>query len=150
MNQIQWLRDAIQQETDECIIWPFHSVSGYGVVAFNGKPTPAHRVALILATDQNHAEMYACHGECHNRSCINPRHLGWQTAKQNAADKHRDGTSQEGANHPLTRLTEDDVIVIRQRRHSGEIYRTIASDYGMTISAIQYICTGKSFRSLNA
>lgn len=148
MNQIEWIRRVVQEETDECVIWPHHVVSGYGIVSFNGKPTPAHRAALILFTGQNPAEMHACHGACHNRLCINPRHLSWQTPKQNAADKHRDGTAQVGVNSPRTRLTEMDVAAIRQRRKSGEIYRTIAVDFGISIAAIQRICANTSFHNL--
>ena len=148
-GQLGWLKDQIANaKPDECIVWPFHKSRGYGHVRYQGSDVQAHRLALILFTGKDFPDLHAAHGPCHNRACVNPHHLSWLTAEQNNADKLRDGTYQGGVRHHATRLTEQDVLSIRARRSGGEIYRTIAADYGMTISAIQMICARKVFESV--
>lgn len=145
-EQMDWLKGAIASATpDACVEWPYRKAKGYGRVTYLGKDSQAHRVALILWSGVNPPDKQAGHGPCHNRGCVNPYHLDWITPAQNHADKERDGTAQKGVRHPRTQLTEADVRGIRDRRASGEIYRTIAADYGLTISAIYFICAGKTF-----
>ena len=50
-----------------------------------------------------------------------------------------------GARHHRTRLTEDDVIAIRQRRADGETERSIGSTYGLSPSTVHAILTGKTW-----
>lgn len=144
-NMLEWIRKIVQEDTPECVVWPHPVATRYKMIKFQGEYVPAHRVSLILFTGEDPKELYACHGECHNRLCINPRHLSWQTPVQNAADKYRDGTAQYGSKNPSAKLSEADIVVIRQRRQAGEVYRTIAEDYGVTITAICDACNGKSF-----
>jgi hypothetical protein len=71
----------VDLETDECIIWPY---------------SDAWKIS-IKSCERHHGsrpgpEYEACHGPCHNQLCFNPKHLSWQTTKQNALDRHRDKT----------------------------------------------------------
>ena len=51
----------------------------------------------------------------------------------------------KGSKHPKTRLTEADVLRMRQMRATGAMVKTIAEAYGMNPKAVSAICTGKTW-----
>jgi hypothetical protein len=61
-------------------------------------------------------EYEAIHGPCHDRDCINYRHLSWGTPKQNSQDRKRDGTQtlNRGSDNGQAKLTGEDVMEIRK------------------------------------
>jgi len=82
---LAFIKNALSIETDDCIIFPFSLFkNGYGQVTFNGKKTQAHRVSCWLAygpppkgkNEALHAPVI-----CHNRACINKRHLRWEVVE---------------------------------------------------------------------
>ena len=135
MTSYELLQQLIDTDTDDCIIWP-KSMSGvgYGSVWHEGKAHNTHRMALELAEGAPpHPSMQACHGECHNRACVNPRHLSWQTNSRNQADRKRDGTS--GA-----LLTFEQAEEIRLKHVTGEYtMRALGREYGVGHASIRKI-----------
>jgi len=121
-------------ETDDCVEWPYAKARGYGYVLSEGRRWRTHRLALVLATDENPFDLDAAHGPCHNRACMNVRHLSWKTRSQNALDMNRDGTM------PRAKLIEAQVIEILS---STEPRQVLADRYGVAISTISSICTRK-------
>lgn len=132
--------EAITSETDECILWPFSLSSGYATVTRQGQTQRVtHLVLEATVGPMPESGMHACHAPviCHNRACINPRHLRWGTPKENAADTILDGTSTRGESNGRNKLTDEQVQVIYADQRT---YRTIASDYGIhwvTVGAIK-------------
>ena len=51
----------------------------------------------------------------------------------------------KGSKNPNTRLTEADVLRMRQMRATGAMVKTIAEAYGMNPKAVSAICTGKTW-----
>lgn len=145
---LEFIEEAVRSQTEECIIWPFYKCnSGYGMMNYQGRKTVAHRVALIMSTGQDPKGMEAMHGPCHNRLCVNPRHLSWGTRSRNQLDKVRDGTDSRGEKSWTAKLTEQDVSVIRSRLANGEYATRIAKDYNITSTTIYSIKHGKAWNT---
>lgn len=71
-------------------------------------------------------------------------HLDWKTSKDNHADKLIHGTDNRGEHHNMAKLTEVDVINIREMRGvvlQGEIARR----YGVSQQTISAIISGANW-----
>jgi hypothetical protein len=135
-------RRMIQIETDECVVWLRGlTSSGYGNVMDQGKSLSTHRTALELRVGAPPSQgMHAAHS-CSNKACINYRHLRWATPKENAADLALEGRSRVGESNPRSKLTADEVQVIRRspRGFSGRL----AEIYGVKRTHICDIQSGR-------
>lgn len=141
------LADAIESNTDECIIWKYHICSnGYGRITRNRKPCSVNRLVCQIMHGDPPSEYHHAAHSCGVRSCCNPRHIRWATPKENNADKILHGTVQRGEKGPLARLSEADV---RRILMSSETQRSIAKQYGVTQATISAIKTKKIWRHLH-
>lgn len=71
-------------KTETCWLWTGATLrdSRYGVMRWDGKVQPAHRIAWILAGNETTDGKELDH-VCHVRICVNPDHLRLVTRKQN-------------------------------------------------------------------
>lgn len=140
------LRKVVEMETDDCIIWP-HQIfpTGYGGVRFRGHTIGAHAAVLEITCGPAPEGMEAAHKPvvCHNRSCVNKRHLRWASPQENQLDKRLDGTAPIGSKHAAAKLVEADIVAIR-RDHRPQ--SEIAEDYGVGQGQISRIKTGKRWK----
>lgn len=127
-----------------CLLWTGKSVTqgGYGVLSIaTGVVKGAHVVGFFLR-----------HGRwpewlrhtCDNPLCCEADHLLEGTQKQNMADKVARGRQAKGERHGMSKLTDAQVLEIRERRKAGEILRTIATDYNISISNVHQIVTNQT------
>lgn len=140
-----WLIDHAKYAQEACLRWPFRlEHTGYGSLLFRGASTTAHRAMCILAhgepADQ---ELEAAHS-CNNRWCVNPKHLRWATAQENAQDRNEHGTMLIGERNPQHVLTEDQVREIRAYE-GREILRRVAAIYGVSICTVHRIWQRKAW-----
>jgi hypothetical protein len=70
--------------------------SGYGAIWHNGKMDGAHRVACALAHGEPPPGKNMALHTCHNRLCVNPDHLYWGDAVDNARDMKEAGRAFNG------------------------------------------------------
>jgi ribosomal protein L24E len=136
-----FLRVHVNATTDKCIVWPYAlNDRGYGLATIGGKQRGAHNWMCRLA----HGEPYviwkhAAHS-CDNPACVNPRHLRWATHAENMMDKERAGTVARGENNGRTKLTEADVLEIRN--HPKNL-APLMEKFGLSRHALSKIRSGK-------
>lgn len=136
----RWIADHADYAGDDCLEWPFHTNEfGYGpsrqmcVAAHGAPPSDVHQSA------------HSC-GNGH-LGCMNPKHLRWATAKENAADRAIHGTDNAGIFHYRSKLTADQVREIRhnpaKKRHAD-----LAREFGVTQGTIHGIANGNGYRNV--
>ena len=148
---------------------------GYGSVAWGKRHWRAHRLAYMLATGVDPAALCVLHS-CDNPPCCNPTHLFLGTRADNSNDMKLKGRSAtgnrngqrthpasrhfgdrngmrkhpervtRGSCHPLSKLTEAEVTVIRRRARDGESGVAIARDFPLSPRSIRKIIAGDRWR----
>lgn len=134
-----WKR--VDKQPEGCWLWTGKTIyDGYGYMRMGGNPERVHKISLQLHLSREIQEgMMVCHTPqvCHNRLCVNPNHLREATNIDNCNDKIIDGTQQIGEKAANVKLTEAQVIAIRDDTRT---HKQIAEEYGVartTISAIK-------------
>lgn len=152
-TQREWLAAVINMQQDDCIDWPFslnRRGNGYGLLYVDGKRTLAHRhVCLSVRGLPPTTDAQAAHS-CGRSTCVNPRHLRWATAAENAADKVNHGTDTRGDRHPGVRLTDADAMEVRRRRLAGAPVGELAREYGVSSTTISLVASGRRRHWLSA
>lgn len=136
----------VNQESG-CWEWQKTRRKGYGRMSIMGKLHQAHRVAAMVYLGFDLTSPLDVRHTCDNPPCCNPQHLVPGTTLENIMDAVLKGRwkSNTGEKNPKAKLTADQVIEIRHRRHNGETLKSLAADYDMSISGIAGICYGQSW-----
>jgi len=145
---LPWLHANVSHACDECLIWPFSRDSnGYGGITYKGADTRAHVVMCELVNGLKpsaaHVAAHSC-GRGHD-GCVNPNHLRWATALENAADKVSHGTQPAGSQIWNAILSEEDVRWIRENPE-GLRQKDMALRLGVGRSSISAIVRRKQWR----
>jgi hypothetical protein len=108
----------------------------------NGKggKSKAHRLSYKLFCGPVEAGEFILH-RCGNSHCVNPYHLYVGDAAQNAIDRDSHGTTAKGERLPQTRLSAQDVTVIRQ---STSRVVDLAKQFGVSKGCVSNIRHGRS------
>lgn len=147
--------DAYVTKTDGCWLWTgATNENGYGVLsAPKGMPRLAHRMSYELANGAGSAAgLMVCHN-CDNPPCVNPAHLFLGTNLDNVRDMQAKGRASRvprvvGAAHPQAKLSDANVLAIRQRRAEGELVAALAAGFGLSVSAINRIVNRHTWRHI--
>lgn len=148
------------------VCWPYmgsRDKDGYGLAKDN-RTVRAHRLALRLAGVEVPRGVMVLHS-CDNPPCCNPAHLRLGNARTNAADMVSRGRAatglrnaaythperiRRGSDNGWSRLTEDQVAVIKRRIAWGDTNGDIARDYGVTNGTIWFIAKGRNWTHVQA
>jgi hypothetical protein len=148
-------RQVDRRKDNEC--WPWlgstKAGDGYGRLGEGGKGGRyllAHRVSCELhhgpAPSPRHVAMHACD----NPSCVNPHHLAWATASENALDafgkERRVAPRQIGEAHAKARLNADQVRFMRENAGLGPA--ALARLCQVTKSSVRAVLEGRSWKHL--
>jgi len=162
-------------ESSACWVWKGRKTpSNYGLFGVNGRDYRANRIALLLSTGELDEELFAIHS-CDNPPCCNPAHIRAGTHMDNMRDKcarsrcpsgashhfhlhpervargKRSGKytkpekTPRGESHGCSKLTELQVIEIRQRSDAGEKGRYLAGCFNVTEGTISEVVLRKTW-----
>lgn len=146
----KFLSELLSREDfgEECIRWPF---------AINPTGINVHGIGKVCRyiCKQVHGEppkdgvYHAAHscGKGHE-GCINPDHLYWATPEQNAWDKLKHGTLLQGEKCPWSKLTKEQVLLIREASSDKASKQKLSSLYGVSIGSIEDIQHRRTWRWL--
>ncbi len=140
-----------RHRSGECILRQQPVPSGHKVVDLRNRGIRAmskiHRLVLEAFVGPAPAGTEGCHcdGDPSNNALAN---LRWDTRAGNEADKRRHGTDNAGSRHGNARLSEEDVLRIREARLFGAMQRDLANAYGTSRSWISVIAARKVWRHI--
>lgn len=117
---------------------------GYGVFYFQGRRWSAHRASYTVHKGKVPLGLGVRHS-CDNPPCWNPAHLSLGTGQQNVDDKVARYRHRPGEQHPMAKLTADQVRAIRV---SGERGVRLAERYGVSPATVTLIRKRKTWRGL--
>lgn len=146
---LDWLRAHVAHDGDACLTWPYSldKKTGHGSVNVNRKIEDPSRLMCRLAHGEpptsKHEAAHSC-GKGHE-GCVNPRHLSWKTHTENMADCLIHGTRALGERHGLAKLTEGQVVAIREFAHTMK-QKSIAEMFGVSDGAIYSIVHRENWR----
>lgn len=127
----------------DCLVWRGTKIkSGYPVVRFEGRQSYAHRLSCEAAHGPPPTKRsQACH-KCDNPPCVNPDHLFWGTAADNAWDMVSKGRARStvfrGSANKFSRFNEADVATMRLLRAQRWTLAAIAKKFGTGHSSVRY------------
>ncbi len=132
----------VEKKSDnECWEWRSSKTrGGYGCFRVNNKQVHAHRYSWELHFGLVLDGLCVLH-HCDNPSCVNPTHLWLGTKYDNIQDMIRKGRNKVGSQRLSSKLTEQDVICIRNL-HKKEIpMKELARIYNVSYVSIAKICS---------
>jgi hypothetical protein len=139
-------REAVQTceagPNDPCLIWPFaRDEAGYGILGRGKGRTKSVSRRICeetygLPPTPEHETAHSCGRG--NDGCVTIGHLRWATRAENMADRLIHGTSNRGARHGMAKLTEADVVQIRNLC-GHHFQREIAERFGIDQSTVSDI-----------
>jgi len=146
----RYLKKVDRRGDDECWPWlAYRNEKGYGTIRFMGKQRGAHRVAFFLA-NRRWPDNFALH-RCDNTQCQNPKHIFDGTNSDNMADmvaKNRQSRL-KGEAHGRSKLTDADVIAIREEYASGKSNQVeLAERFGVAQARISAVILRKNWRHI--
>lgn len=133
------------KKTNNCWEWIGTKSRGYGCVISTGKRKGrkilrAHRVSWEIHYGPIKDGIIVCH-RCDNPSCVNPKHLWLGTPVENNRDRDSKGRQKtpRGENHPMTKLTDSDVLRIRALHGRGIEQKKISKMFNVYPSTVSQI-----------
>lgn len=125
-----------------CWIWNGAKGSSKYGEFWNGYNTiGAHVFSWILKNGEKLSSLSVLH-KCDNTICVNYDHLFLGTIKENMDDRDNKGRQAKGQKHGRSKITEEDVIMIRKQYLAGFNVNELANLFPIGASQIGKIING--------
>ncbi len=92
--------------------------------------------------------MESCHRDGDRLNC-KIDNLYWGTPEANWEDKRKHGRATVGIRQSQSKLTDAAVVDIRKERRAGIPLRVLAKRYGVSMTKISHVATGKNWRHVD-
>lgn len=142
-------------KSGECWLWTGarFTATGYGQVCVkaNGRRRlfSAHRMSYELTYGPVEDGLFVCH-TCDVRLCVRPDHLWLGTCADNLQDMVAKGRSLRGERHSQRKLTEEEVMAIRDAYGVGGVTMlAIAKRFAISRTMVSYLLSGKRWKHLD-
>lgn len=136
----------------ECWIFTGSDIgnTGYGRLRINGKRILVHRLSYSLYVGDP-GSLHVLH-KCDVPLCINPDHLFAGTQADNMRDKSNKNrcADRHNENHPLCRLSDEQIAHIRNLRSDGWKQDDLAKAFSVTQSHISRILSWHSRKTMRS
>lgn len=131
----------------ECWLWNgYVNKDGYGEFYDGERMVGAHELAVRYTTGWvKLPHLDTCHS-CHTPLCCNPHHLRYATRQGNVDDMTAAGRQARGERHGKSKLSEADVVLIREQVASGATGKAMADQYGVSPGLVTMIVNGKRWQ----
>jgi len=106
-----------------------------------------HRLVLLAFVGPPPAGMSTSHLNGH-KADNRLKNICWESMKDNCRRKHAHGTAQIGERNAHAKLTDKDILAIRDRHLRGETQESIAKYFGVTRPNIGYIIRRETWRHI--
>lgn len=141
---------SADENANGCLI-PVIKPSPFGYVQFRFGDGlyMLHRAVLERRLGRRLRDGYDTSHLCHNKPCCNPDHLVEETRSENMARSAALGRltrDARGERNNCSRLTDDNVMEIREMLDSGYSQSEIARAFGVARSTITCISTGRNWK----
>lgn len=132
-----WEKVEKSSDPDGCWNWiAAPATNGYGQF---GNGELAHRWAWKFTFGDIPKGLWVLH-KCDNRKCCNPAHLFLGTRKDNIEDMIKKGRSIRGERVGSSKLTQEDVVFIRETYAKGNVTQEIlAQQFNVSRNAVNLI-----------
>ena len=141
-SELKRLLSKYQVANSDCWLWTgARDYQGYGMMRLRGSVKRAHLLSFMHFCEEIPVGMKIMH-TCDEPSCGNPAHLNLGTQKDNVQDMLLKGRRRQ------SKLTEDDVIAIREMLSQDYSQADIAREFGVSPSHISRLAQGKHWSFL--
>jgi len=147
-NQRRFMDTIESKDTDECWEWKgTKNNAGYPLFSMKGRMYSAIRILYQLYYKRNIEKGEIISHTCKNNGCMNPDHIYATTRSERTQQAYRDRelipASQKGEKNPNSKLSEQDIITIRNRKKEGVTHQELADEYNVTKTTISQIVNRK-------
>lgn len=147
---------------DDCWLWQANKNNmGYGMIRFGGsiEKKLAHRVSYILENGLIADDICVLH-RCDTPACVNPKHLFLGTKHENVLDMISKGRKvvrwnpnnrppiKRGSAHGESKLTEEQVLEMRDLMAHGATGPQMAKKYGIDRHTATHIRARKAWKHI--
>jgi hypothetical protein len=136
----------------DCLVWRGDTKTdkdGYPILYRGGRTVKMHRYVYSKINKQFDITNKHClvRHLCNNPSCLRPEHLTCGSSVDNMKDRDLAGRTQQGERHVDSRLTEEQVIRIKNLLATTDLKRVeLARVFKVNERTISQIATGKNWK----